>query len=65
MNRLFVNSRVDLKDGVTSAQIVQDASLVQNGEIGHVFFLLKLRRIAFQYLRLWKAHSLDEWKRME
>ena len=31
---------VDLENLVTGSQIVQDAGFVQNGQIGHVFFLL-------------------------
>merc|ERR1719193_200291 len=41
---------VDLENLVTGSQIVEDAGLVQDGQVGHVLLLLELGRVAFQNL---------------
>merc|ERR1711936_106993 len=43
---------VDLQDLVTGSQVVEDTSLVQDGQVGHVFLLFKLGGIAIQDLGL-------------
>merc|ERR1719308_742177 len=54
---------VDLENLVTGSQVVEDTSLVKDGQVGHVFLLLELGRIAFQNLSLGQvvgsAGSLD------
>ena len=49
---------VDLENLVTGSQVVEDTSLVQDGQVGHVFLLLELGGIAFQNLGLGKADAL-------
>merc|ERR1719347_1089834 len=48
---------VDLEDLVAGPQVVEDTSLVQDGQVGHVFLLLELGGIAFQNLGLGKADA--------
>merc|ERR1712198_86365 len=43
---------VDLENLVTGPQVVEDAGLVQNGQVGHVLLLLELGRVAVQNLGL-------------
>merc|ERR1719383_219102 len=46
---------VDLEHLVARAKIVQNASSVKNRQVGHVFFLLEFRRVAFQNLGFGKG----------
>jgi len=47
---------VDLQHLIPSTKIVQNTSLVKNGQVGHVFFLFKLGRIALKHFGLRKRH---------
>merc|ERR1719167_741555 len=49
---------VDLKDLVTGSQVVEDTSLVQDGQVGHVFLLLEFGGIAVKDLGLGKGQGL-------
>merc|ERR1711970_767160 len=48
---------VDLENLVTDSQVVEDTSLVQDGQVGHVFLLLELGGIALEDLGLGKLVS--------
>jgi hypothetical protein len=45
---------VNLKHLVTSPQVVENAGLVKDGQVGHVLFLLELGRVALVNLRFRK-----------
>ena len=49
---------VDLENLVTGSQVVEDTSLVQDGQVGHVFLLLKLGRISIENLRFGNGQGL-------
>ena len=49
---------VDLEDLVAGPQVVEDTSLVQDGQVGHVFLLLELGGIAIKNLGLGQIFSL-------
>merc|ERR1719348_2488421 len=48
---------VDLENLVAGSQVVEDTSLVQDGQVGHVFLLFELGRIALEDLGLRQIHG--------
>ncbi|RNA00794.1 hypothetical protein BpHYR1_050066 [Brachionus plicatilis] len=51
-------ARINKPAGVTSSQVVQDRSIIQIGQIGHVFTFLKFRRIHLLQVILFDSNSL-------
>ena len=49
---------VNLENLVAGSQVVEDTSLVQDGQVGHVFLLLELGGIALENFGLGKAGAL-------
>jgi hypothetical protein len=51
---------VDLEDLVAGSQIVQDATLVEDGQVGHVLLLFELGGVAFKHLGFGEGDTLEE-----
>ena len=58
MRKIILYLRVNLQNGISRPEIMQNAGFVQNGEISHVFLFFELGRIAIEHFRFGEGKRL-------